>query len=296
MGGYVSAQDGVEPPVYKDYKDPDQFEKFRKRRITVAAWQINMLKDEGAIVVKLKTNNILIDQLIKQGNHQLAIEKQLEQFAINRNTMFAYLENFTFCKIYFMYSTSSDSLLNGARQGIFLDTNLTVDPTIVMKEKFYIIAERDIAYSSSIGFVIEDSARYVKESGNPIRLMAIVLKNKYGHQLKAPFPYAIKEANFTAANYIFPIQYTPSPSGATSIAYTINRTFLQDLKTKPEQKVIKRNESGRITTSVKLKKELTYEKLSNAVTQLNEDLKHLYQAYPKPDVTRIKSEVKLFLY
>src|SRR4051812_12032576 len=86
--GISFAQMGVETPVYKDYKNPDQFESFRKKRIIVAAWQINTLKEEGALVVKLKTNNILIKELMKSGNKELALEKQLEQFATNRNIMY----------------------------------------------------------------------------------------------------------------------------------------------------------------------------------------------------------------
>jgi|GEM_PF-677224 len=287
---------GYEAPVYKDYKDPVQFEKFHRRSVVVGAWQINTLKEEGAIVVKLKTNKILIDQLLKQGNTRLAIEKQLEQFAVNRNTMFAFIENFSFCKVYFMYSTHSDSLLNGARQGIFLDTNLTVDPSIVMNEKYYIIAERDMAFSSSIGFVREDSARSVREEGNPVRMMAIILKNKYGHQLKSPMPYATREKNFTAAKYPFPIKYTPTPEGASDILFVINRTYLEDLKTKVEQKIVRKVENNTITTNVTLRKEHTYEKLSVAVAQLNDNLFQTYKNYPKPDISRIKPEIRLFLY
>lgn len=290
------AQDNDHIPAYKDYKDPEQFEKFRRRRIVVGAWQINMLKEEGAIVVKLKTNKLLIDELRKSGNTGLALEKQLEQFAINRNTMFAYLENFTFCKVYFIYSSSSDSLLNGSRNGIFLDSNLVPDPSIVMNEKFYLIAERDFAYTSSIGFVKEDSARFIKETGNPIKQMAIVLKNKYGHQLKSPVPYAIKEKSFSATNYVMPISYRPAPEGATSVNFPVNRTYLADLKTTPSKKILTKTTEDRVYTQVKLKKEFTYEKQSLYVTQLNDELNQMYKDYPKPDPKRIRADIKPFLY
>src|SRR4051812_2976460 len=68
----------------KDYKDPLQFEKFTKRRKVIAAWQISQLK-EGALVVRLKTNQMLVNALIKQGNIQLAKQKRVEMLAINRN-------------------------------------------------------------------------------------------------------------------------------------------------------------------------------------------------------------------
>lgn len=291
------AQTSGETPVYKDYKDPEQFDKFRKRRIIVAAWQIHKLKEEGAIVVKLKTNGILIRELLKSGKKNLAVEKQLEQFAINRNTMFAFKENFNFCKVYFIYSHHSDTLLDGCRQGIFLDTNLVEDPTISMPEKFYIISESDFAYSSSIGFVREDSARFVKEEGNPIKHMAIVLKNKYGHQLKSPMPYSVKENSFSGEGYPFPIKYRDDPAaGANSIVFPIRRTYFEDRKANPNLKLSLEGGGGFSVTSVKLKKESTYEKLSSAVSQLNANLEEAYQTYPKPDITRVRIEILPFLY
>lgn len=292
----VCAQVGMEAPSYQDYKDPEQFEKFKKKRIIIGAWQVHKLKEEGALVVKLKTNNLLIDQLKKQGKYELALEKQLEQFAINRNTMFAYLENLTFCKIYFIYSNSSDSMLNGCRQGIFLDTNLTVDPNIKMTESFYLIAEKDFAYSSSIGFVEEQFARSVKETGNPIKMMAIVLKNKYGHQLKNPMPYSVKEVDFSTVSYPFEISYFSNDSGAVAVNFPIKRTYFIDLKNKSLPAFNKHQENGRVQTSVKLKKECSYEKLSIAVDQLNENLFETYKNYPKPDIGRVKYPIKPFLY
>ena len=81
--------------------------------------------------------------------------------------------------------------MKGARSGIFLDTNLVVDPKIELKENFYLLAERDDVYNSSIGFVREDTARFIKETGNASKDAAIVIKNKYGHQLKDPFPFFV---------------------------------------------------------------------------------------------------------
>jgi hypothetical protein len=294
--GSLLAQEGVLPPVYKDYKDPEQFEKFRRRRITVAAWQINTLKKEGALVVRLKTNQLLIKELRRKGQEKLATEKQLEQFAVNRTTMFAYLENFRFCKVYFIYTNHSDSLLNGARQGIFLDTSLNVDPNIVMNESFYLLAERDMSYSSSIGFVREDSARFIKETGNPIQQMAIVLKNKYGHQLKKPMPYALKDHTVANTSFFFPISYISGPSGPEAISFPVNRNFLADLKNGIEPVIVLKTEGELIKTRVSLKKEFTYEKLSICVSRLNEELEQVYKNYPMPDMERMRADIKPFLY
>src|SRR5258708_4131438 len=77
-----TAADNVQRP--KDYKDQDQFKHFYKRREIVAKWQINQLKN-GALVVRLHTNQKLIEGLKKMGQSDLATQKEHELFAINKN-------------------------------------------------------------------------------------------------------------------------------------------------------------------------------------------------------------------
>src|SRR5581483_8060340 len=83
---------------HDDYKDKKQFEKFMKKRKVVSSWQVNELKN-GALVVKLKTNKNLIDELEKQGKKDLAEEKRMEAYIINKNVMQAFKDNFDFCKV-----------------------------------------------------------------------------------------------------------------------------------------------------------------------------------------------------
>ena len=225
---------------------------------------------------------------------ELALEIENEHHVINVKTYVAYGDYLKFCKVYFIFSNSSDTLMNGARTGIFLDSNLKVDPTITMNEKYYLLAERDYGYNSSIGFVKEDSARKVVESGNPVREMAIVLKNKYGHQLKGPFPYAVKEKNFMDADYDIPISVSGTPGNGLMLTYTVNRYFLADLKEKDQGKKITPRTTGNSTA--KIKKQFTYEKIAEAVDQLNDELNRFYQKNTKPDMDRVDASIKPFLY
>lgn len=280
----VFSQDAADIFNPKDYKDKAQFEKFRKRRMVIAAWQINQLK-EGALVVRLKTNKKLIDALNKQGKIALAEEKRLEQMAINLNTMRAYLLNYTFSKIYFIYSNSSDSLLQGARTNIFLDTSLLVNKTITMKETFYLLAERDYAYNSSIGFVPEDSAKVQIETGNSIKEVPIVIKNKYGHQLKGPFPYYVGE-KFDPSKKIGYVTYF-NFEGFT-IPFNIGGT-----KNTRGQKTFKYKEHELL---LNIPKHFTYQKLSVSVDRMNDYLLQFYQSSPLPDINKIDQSVKPFLY
>ncbi len=174
----------------QEYKNEEQFKNFQKRRNAIGKWQINQLKN-GALVVRLHNSKTLIESLRKMGKADLAAQKEQEMMAINKNIVMAFYRCYNFSKVYFFFSNHSDTLLKGARSGIFLDTNLVVDAKIEMKEKFYLLAEQDDAYNSSIGFVREDTARFIKESGNASKDCAMVIKNKYGHQLKDPFPFFV---------------------------------------------------------------------------------------------------------
>lgn len=292
FGGF--AQPVTTEDKNSDYKDPKSHEKFRKRSNAVGAWQINKLKG-GALVVRLKTNKMLIDELVKQGNTELAEQRRVEQFAINKNTMLAFLDHFNFCKVYFIYSNSSDSLLKGARGGIFLDTTLSVNPSITMPEDFYLLVERDYAYNSSIGFVEEDSARYYVEKGNPVKEMAFVVKNKYSHQLKGPFPYYVKEKSFMGASYPFPVKIVEDGQGGSTILYAVNKTYLQDLSASTDT----RSKKGTFPPgykSVEIPKHFTYEKLSEYVSELNGNLFQYHRDNASFDETRLNPEVKRFLY
>lgn len=285
------AQQDDGPYRPKDYKDPKQFEKFRKRRVLIAAWQVNELKT-GALVVKLKTNINQINAFNKYGETEKAIEKTIETHIVNKNIMMAYLDNFKFCKVYFIYSNSHDSLLNGVRKGIFLDTNLTIDPTITMNEKYYLIAEKDFAYNSSIGFVREDSARYVIEKGNPSGdTYDIVIKNKYGHQLKRPFPY-LGSFSKKIINYMgtIPMYYKYEDK---IITYTIDKTQLADRELAPN-KNFKKPLPGYKTIS--LHKGDVYESISNGIQTFQENLINFYKESPKPELDKIDKSVLPFLY
>ncbi|MCU0360975.1 MAG: hypothetical protein MUF75_09705 [Bacteroidia bacterium] len=277
-----------------DYKDPEQFKNFNKRSKVVAYWQISELK-AGAIVVRLRNNRLLIDELNKSGNKALAKQKIMEQYAMNKNTMMAYIDHFDFCKVYFMYSNSSDSLLNGHRKGIFLDTTLAINPNIELKETFYLIAERDYAYNSTIGFVKEDSARLVKETGTAVRMMAVVLKNKFFHQLKAPFPYLIKEKNFMDADLDFPMAVTETDS-SLQLQYTVNKTYFAELAANPKNKAsVTVLEKDNIKV-VHVKKQFTYEKVADAVVLLNESLERFYNQSPRINAKKLDPKFAPYLY
>ena len=268
-----------------DYKDQEQFKKFLKRRRVIGAWQINQLKT-GALVIRLKTNARLIETLKAQGNVELANKKYFENFAMNKNLMLAFKKYYNFSKVYFILSHSSDSLLKGAVSGIFLDTNMRVDPTIVLQEKFYLLGEKDYVFNSSIGFVPIDSAQKQIEHGNPGTEMFMVLKNKFGHQLKEPFPYAVNDPSLIDLSYHF--------IGTTNEK---NEIIWFPAETDREAQNIKRTyPQYQNWVMFDIKKKNFVSKLSVPIMQLNTNLRDYYQVSPPPDMSRIDDETKKFLY
>ena len=82
----------------KDYKDGTQFKHFYKRRNAISKWQINQLK-KGALVVRLHTNQKIIEGLRKMGKADLATQKEYEMLAFNKNIVLAFRKYYTFILI-----------------------------------------------------------------------------------------------------------------------------------------------------------------------------------------------------
>lgn len=282
----VQAQNPNENNREQDYKNPDQFVHFGKRRKAVSAWQVHQLHT-GALVVKLRTNQRAIQVLRNEGQLAAADQKMLETAAMNKSLMLAFLKTYTFSKVYFIYSHSSDSLYNGLRKGIFLDTSLAINTSIVMNESFYLIAESDRIYNSSIGFVNEAIAEKQIEKGNPSGGDAlIVVKNKYGHQLKKPFP-------FSAGNGIV---IKKVPAEVPMILYGTNVVFNVGQTNKVAGEEVYSTFNGR-KLKLQLPKTYSPEIIEMIVSMFNYDLLNFYQRNAPPvENSPMHTEVKPFLY
>jgi len=184
----VAQNDGVKSTVYTDYKSDTTYKNFDKLRYKVAYAQINALK-KGALLIRLKTNYRAISKLKSVGNYDLATNLEKETELENKIIMSAYKKEFTFCPVYFFYSESSDSIRKNNLSGIFVDTTLQVNSSIVCNSSFFLVAEQDGIYNSSLGLVPESLAKTARESGSYSRDAPIVVKNKYFIQLHKPFPF-----------------------------------------------------------------------------------------------------------
>jgi hypothetical protein len=189
FGSYAQQEiEGVHPHLYKDHKSDTSFKDFNQLKQEVAKAQINALKN-GALLVRLKTNENSISKLKAAGNYDLAAQIERETYLNNKQIVKGFVKEFNFCPVYFFYSTYSDSVKHKNPEGIFLDTNLVLNPNIKCVADFYLIAENGGIYDSSIGIVPIEQAEKAKETGTVTKNVAIVVKNRYYIQLHKPFPF-----------------------------------------------------------------------------------------------------------
>lgn len=186
---FSQTEEGPKPPAIKDYKCDSSYNDFNDLRFKVARAQINLLKNGGALLVRLKTNSTKIAKLKEGGNIDLATQVERETQLTNKNIIRAYVNGFHFCPVYFFFSDYSDSVKHKKISGIFVDSNLVVNPSIVCNSNFYLIAEQGLIYESSLGIVSESQAPKAVERGSPTKEVSIVIKNRYFIQLHKPFPY-----------------------------------------------------------------------------------------------------------
>lgn len=186
----TSAQEtnGAKAPVYKDFRNDSTFKNFRILKDDVAKAQIVELKN-GALLVRLKTNSTKINILKSAGKYDLATQVERETYLTNKTIVRSFTKEFTFCPVYFFFSDYSDSVKHKSIEGIFVDTTLALNSSIVCNKSFYLIAEQGTIYESSLGFIPESSASLYSEKGTPTKEVAIVVKNRYYFQLHKPFPF-----------------------------------------------------------------------------------------------------------
>lgn len=207
--------EGPKPPVVTDYKSDSSYKDFSKLRHHVAYAQIAELKKNGALLVRLKTNKNTIARLKAAGNNDLATQVEKETEVRNKIIMASYKLEFTFCPVYFFFSDVSDSVKHKRLDGIFLDSTLNQNSSIVCNKSFYLIADEGVLYNSSLGLVSEDKAEKAIEKGTPSREVPIVIKNRYFIQLHKPFPYFQIKASYA--------KELPVPPYLENLYYQINK-------------------------------------------------------------------------
>lgn len=131
---------------------------------------IKMLK-QGVLFVRLKTSDLAVSALKKEGREKAAEELKLKQEAENRAVANAFKMKFNFCPVYFFYSTNSTEIKKGNCRDVLFDVNF-----------------QKISLLNCNDFLVGEF-----DESNTTHLEAFIVKDKNFEQLNSPFPFLIKK-------------------------------------------------------------------------------------------------------
>lgn len=154
----------------------------------IASQQIKNLKD-GALIVRLKTNDRSIEAYRKSGRKELAEKLVEENKKQNQKLADAFRGFFDFCKVYFIYAKNTNALLQGS-QNIFLNDTLAVDTTIKLNEKYFLIAEYGlITTNERTDEYHYKGVHHTEASSTASSTNVIFISDTSLTQLQEPFPF-----------------------------------------------------------------------------------------------------------
>jgi hypothetical protein len=175
----------------------DIFNKSFKINSNVAYMQIKEIKD-NAILVRLKTSENQINALRKMGRSEEAAQLEKKQRRTNLEIMNAFKKNFTFCPVFFFYSSSTGKIKHANYKGCLLNDSLIADTSIRYNFNTTYIAEFDFIDPDTIytDRTLTDQRSYKSDSSYAISNShleeALVVRNTYFTQLKEPFPSFVR--------------------------------------------------------------------------------------------------------
>lgn len=158
-------------------------ESFREAQIRVAREQIQALQS-GVLVVRIATDHRkiqILERLVRDHPTNARHRKQLARTvalrdSLQRNTIDAYRQHYTFSEVLFMPDTAAKSLLTrGITSGIFFNDSLAIDPSIQLTTPDFFL--------SYLG-----TPPIASSSGK----RSVLVADRRNQVLEAPFPYATK--------------------------------------------------------------------------------------------------------
>jgi len=151
----------------------------RKKRANEAIVQLK----SGALLVQLQSKQISIDAYNEKGYQSIAEEIAQEQKEGNIRIMRAFNESFHFCKVYFFLSDQVDEIKEKRWEEVnFINKNYKADPSIILKESFFMIA----VYSKTV------ESDKNKQYRSILSIDAITIIDEDFIEMTKPFPYYLK--------------------------------------------------------------------------------------------------------
>lgn len=163
---------------------------------TFATAHLDSLKNQGAIIVLLKSKSRAIEAYEKAGNQKVADEMMEHNNILNKRLIKAYKMYWNFCPVYFMYNKDIEAFNNGQRDSIFLDSTLHTSTSIHFTKSFYIFHDYGTFYeiqnkehdTAPSKWKIDSYKNFNPSEGVQVKSDCIVVKDKMMYQYRYPFP------------------------------------------------------------------------------------------------------------
>lgn len=160
----------------------------------------------GCIIVRLKTNDRSVAAYRRAGKNEIADKVQEARKKTNEKIYDAFMNNMTFCNVYFIYANETKAFEEGNHK-IFLNADLQHDTTIVFTDTFHVWCEYGSAepyskYTDNSAFPVSGIARKMDRESNleetpsgsttdATASSSLVLYDANFEQFQRPFPYAV---------------------------------------------------------------------------------------------------------
>lgn len=141
----------------------------------------------GNLIVRLKSQDRKIMAYRAAGNKKFAdkLERELKEF--NEKLVDAFVQNYTFSNVYFIYPNDYELVRNEIASGYFLNENLEVDSSIVVSfNSSYFFCEYGPVYAETLENSNKSRRKIVTDT--PMQQDALVIKDYSLTQLISPFP------------------------------------------------------------------------------------------------------------
>lgn len=171
----------------------------KKERLRIAHEHVTTLQSSD-LLVRLKTKNNTIKALRENNHHELADIVEQEMKDKNKAIVSAFNDHFTFCPVYFFYSTESKFIRENNLDSLhFLNKDLEIDNTIKPDLSTFYIAEfgnieQHPSHVKTGKYDVYDaegeiSTRDTYTGQTDFGFGALVMKDSNFNQLARPFPY-----------------------------------------------------------------------------------------------------------
>mgnify|MGYP000595576825 CR=1 FL=1 len=163
-----------------------------------AKTQINQLK-EGTMLVRLSDKSPVIKALEEKGMHKRARLIKMKQIKVNKEII-ASFRNFTFCRVFFFYSSDSELLkkrnftklklyhdIDSLASGVRLDTNFFVADFGMLSNEASSKTKTSQPKQSGIS-----KKKIYKGSNVSTSMRCMYLRDSRLNQLEGPFPFYVR--------------------------------------------------------------------------------------------------------